>query len=131
MINVNDYDGLTEDDVAAYIATLVIPEPDVKLDGDKVYKDGALWFLTTGNINIDEIRQMATDQYIAYACMDHFADRFKPYEPPEPIPPAPQPEPTEEELIQAELLLNQVDIITKQQEQDEVLAAILLNGLGV
>lgn len=40
-------------------------------------------------------------------------------------------EPTEEELLQAELLLNQVDIIAKQNEQDEVLATILLNQMEV
>ena len=34
--------------------------------------------------------------------------------------------PTETELIQAELLLNQQEIIIKQDEHDEVLAAILL-----
>ncbi len=34
--------------------------------------------------------------------------------------------PTETELIQAEMLLNQQDIIIKQNEHDEVLAAILL-----
>ena len=34
--------------------------------------------------------------------------------------------PTEPELIQAELLLNQQEIIIKQNEHDEVLAAILL-----
>lgn len=39
--------------------------------------------------------------------------------------------PTEQELIQAELLLNQIDIITKQNEQDEVLATILLNQVEV
>lgn len=38
---------------------------------------------------------------------------------------------TENELIQAEILLNQVDIIAKQNEQDEVLAAILLNQMEV
>ena len=37
-----------------------------------------------------------------------------------------KPKPTETELIQAELLLNQQEIIIKQNEQDEVLAAILL-----
>lgn len=40
-------------------------------------------------------------------------------------------EPTETELIQAEILLNQADIIAKQNEQDEVLAEILLNQMGV
>lgn len=34
--------------------------------------------------------------------------------------------PTENELIQAEMLLNQQEIIIKQNEHDEVLAAILL-----
>ena len=36
------------------------------------------------------------------------------------------PEPTEDEVIQAELLLNQAEIIAKQKEHDEVLAEILL-----
>ena len=36
------------------------------------------------------------------------------------------PEPTEDELIQAEILLNQAEIIAKQNEHDEVLAEILL-----
>lgn len=47
--------------------------------------------------------------------------------PPEPV----EPEPTEEELIQAEILLNQAEILAKQNEQDEVLAEILLNQMGV
>lgn len=42
------------------------------------------------------------------------------------IKPDSEPEPTETELIQAELLLNQQEIIIKQNEHDEVLAAILL-----
>lgn len=45
--------------------------------------------------------------------------------------PAPEAEPTENEIIQAEMLLNQAQIIATQQEQDEVLAAILLNQMGV
>lgn len=45
--------------------------------------------------------------------------------------PEPEYEPTEQELINAELLLNQIDIIAKQNEQDEVLAEILLNQMGV
>lgn len=40
-------------------------------------------------------------------------------------------EPTETELIQAEILLNQAEILAKQNEQDEVLAEILLNQMGV
>lgn len=39
--------------------------------------------------------------------------------------------PTDEELITAELLLNQADILARQNEQDEVLAEILLNQMGV
>lgn len=46
--------------------------------------------------------------------------------------PQPQPpEPTEQELVQAEMLLNQIEIMSRQNEQDEVLAEILLNQLGV
>lgn len=40
-----------------------------------------------------------------------------------------EPEPTEEEIFKAELLLNQVTIMNTQAEQDEVLAEILLNQL--
>lgn len=36
------------------------------------------------------------------------------------------PEPTETEVIQAEILLNQAEIIAKQKEHDEVLAELLL-----
>ena len=42
------------------------------------------------------------------------------------VEPIPEPEPTEQELIQAEILLNQAEIIAKQKEQDEVLAELLL-----
>lgn len=44
---------------------------------------------------------------------------------------SPQAEPTEQELIQAEILLNQAEIIAKQKEQDEVLAELLLGQQGV
>lgn len=56
---------------------------------------------------------------------------------PEYIPPAPGPEPehipdppTEQELIQAELLLNQTQILINQEQQDTVLAELLLNQIG-
>lgn len=39
---------------------------------------------------------------------------------------SPQAEPTEQELIQAEILLNQAELIAKQKEHDEVLAELLL-----
>lgn len=41
-----------------------------------------------------------------------------------------EPEPTETELIQAEILLNQAEIIGKQKEQDEILAELLLGQQG-
>lgn len=43
----------------------------------------------------------------------------------------PETEPTEADIINAEILLNQADIIAKQNEHDEVLAEILLNQMGV
>ena len=45
--------------------------------------------------------------------------------------PQPEPEPTEEELAQAEMLLMGTEILAKQSEQDEVLAEILLNQMEV
>lgn len=45
--------------------------------------------------------------------------------------PEPLPEPTNQELIQAALLLNQQEIMIKQAEQDEVLALLLLGQQGV
>lgn len=41
------------------------------------------------------------------------------------------PEPTEEEILQAELLLNQMEILANQNAQEETLAAILLNQMEV
>lgn len=40
-------------------------------------------------------------------------------------------EPTENDILNAEILLNQTEILINQSNQDEVLAEILLNGLGV
>lgn len=37
-----------------------------------------------------------------------------------------EPEPSETEIIQAEILLNQAEIIAKQKEHDEVMAELLL-----
>lgn len=47
----------------------------------------------------------------------------------EPEPTAP--EPTEQDFLQAEILLNQVTILENQRAQDEAMAAILLEQLGV
>ena len=41
------------------------------------------------------------------------------------------PEPTEEEIAQAEMLLMQTEILANQNAQDEVLAEILLNQMEV
>ena len=48
-----------------------------------------------------------------------------------PKPEAVTPEPTNEELYQAETLLMQTEMLAVQKEQDEVLAAILLNQMEV
>ena len=37
----------------------------------------------------------------------------------------------DQDELNAAVLLNQMDVMTKQEEQDRVLAEILLNGLGV
>lgn len=39
--------------------------------------------------------------------------------------------PSEQELLQAEMLLNQCNILINQENQDAVLAEILINQLGV
>lgn len=44
--------------------------------------------------------------------------------------PEPEPEPTEQEIINAEILLNQAEILSNQNATDEVLAEILLNQIG-
>lgn len=41
------------------------------------------------------------------------------------------PEPTEQDFLQAEILLNQVSILENQHAQDAVMAEILLGQLGV
>lgn len=50
----------------------------------------------------------------------------------EEVPPQPEPtpQPTEQEVLQAEMLLNQQQIINRQNEQDMVLAELLLNQQG-
>lgn len=44
--------------------------------------------------------------------------------------PSEEPEPTEQDAINAEILLNQAMIISNQNSTDEVLAEILLNQVG-
>lgn len=41
-----------------------------------------------------------------------------------------EPEPTEQETVNAEILLNQAEILSNQSDTDEVLAEILLNQVG-
>ena len=43
----------------------------------------------------------------------------------------PEPEPMEQEILQAEMLLNQQQIISKQTEIDMTLAELLMNQQGV
>ena len=45
--------------------------------------------------------------------------------------PEEEPAPTEQDIFQAQTLLNQAEIITKQADMDETLAAILLNQTEV
>ena len=40
-----------------------------------------------------------------------------------------EPEPAESEILQAEMLLNQMEILSNQKSQDKTLAAILLNQM--
>lgn len=61
-------------------------------------------------------------------CKRYVGGKWEEYTP-EPIGPEPT-EPDGQDIVQAQLLLNQADIIARQQEQDEVLAAILLNQMG-
>lgn len=48
-----------------------------------------------------------------------------------PAPEPPEPTPTDQEILQAEMLLNQQQIISKQTEIDMTLAELLLNQQGV
>lgn len=47
-----------------------------------------------------------------------------------PVEEMPEPEPTEQELITAEVLLGQAEILTNQEKIDKTLAEILLNQVG-
>ena len=82
-----------------------------------VIDNEAAYYSTTSNIESDNVVEISKEEFDVI----NESIRLKPA----------QPEPTETELIQAELLLNQAEILAKQNEQDEVLAEILLNQMGV
>lgn len=79
---------------------------------------------------IDENNRIFTPIYnendeILYDGKEHYNIWLKKKDEPSEIPQS------EEEILQAQLLLNQMDIINRQNEQDEVLAQLLLNSLEV
>lgn len=96
------------------------------LDGEKVIatQEVPSKLEVDGNMEYVELTKNEYDMYQNVTDLYYINEVFK-YE--EPV----VQEPTEEELINAEILLNQVDIIAKQNEHDEVLAEILLNQMGV
>ena len=122
MLNLAEYNNLTEDEVEDYVATLTIPEPNVRLEDDKIYKDGKLWFMTECEISLEEIKRMAEDEYITNSCTEHFADRYKPPELPEMIEPEPPKIITNEDIMTALKEQKQADL-----DRDELQIAILLN----
>lgn len=58
-------------------------------------------------------------------------EEFEANKPVIPEPESTTPEPTEQDFLQAEILLNQVTILENQRAQDAAMAAILLGQLGV
>jgi len=101
---------LTKADENKYVAVDTLPQiPQV--EGKVGYLVGNL---DTGKIDI---------KYVDYEEPEELEETSKPNEPA-------VPEPTDEEIIQAEILLNLQDVIINQQNQDETLAAILLTQAG-
>lgn len=76
----------------------------------------------------DEIVEIDGIEYRIIKYSNGAVVKYMNAENPDPEPePEPEPEPTDEEIMMAEMLLNQAQIIATQSEQDEVLAEILLN----
>jgi hypothetical protein len=87
--------------------------------GESYYCNGYMYLkYSFGNIPSEELTEITQEEYEAN----------KPIIP-EPEPTAP--EPTEQDFLQAEILLNQVTILENQRAQDAVMAEILLGQLGV
>ena len=86
---------------------------------ESYFHDGYLYLkYFSGNIPSEPLEEITQAEYEAN----------KPVVPPKP---EPTPQPTEEEILQAEMLLNQQQIISRQNEQDMVLAELLLSQQGV
>ena len=100
---------------------------EIDENGYTIYLDGQTW------ISQRDTCIPYSDLGYEGSCLKQIEDIFnsitqEPEQEPEPQPTL---EPTEEEILQAEMLLNQMQIIATQQEQDEVLAGILLNQMEV
>ena len=149
MFDINKYD-ITEAELNEYLDSLVVyigvwtcekwdgksfngvsPALIKKHHGEDFYvyrKDGIYQFISKEN-NLSEITSNIIDVEINRLCEEHFADKLFPVdEHGNPIKPIKIPE---QELIQAEMLLNQCSILINQENQDAVLAEILINQLGV
>ena len=93
----------------------VISEEEAK----KYINTGCLW-VSDLEINMPEITESQTvEMYLN----EDMTVRYEIISIEEPIP--------EQDQIQAEMLLNQCDILINQENQDAVLAEILINQLGV
>ena len=82
--------------------------------------------MTECEITMDEIKQMANEEYITNACAEHFVDYYQPPEPPKMVEPELIPEPvkvtTNDDLMTALEEQKQADL-----DRDELQIAILLN----
>ena len=112
-------DEILIDEIIEEPIEYIEPEPIVVVDLEKeqheIEEDGVIYIE-------ESTYRVFSDGSKVLACTSKYP---KPSD--EPVVPGP----TEEELIQAEILLNQVEILAKQNEHDEVLAEILLNQMGV
>lgn len=148
-LNLDEYVDLTQAEVDQYIASLnrsdYIPKSLVveKWDGqsfngvsiDAIVSQYGYDFYTAkvdgvvcrvSFINCyEQVKSELTESALMQHVIEHFKSRLKPPREQEIAPP------TEQEQLQAEVLLNQCNIIINQENQDAVLAEILLNQMGV
>ncbi|KXL53509.1 hypothetical protein CLNEO_07350 [Anaerotignum neopropionicum] len=95
-------------------------EPPVIKSGcaytESYYFDGYLFLkYSIGNTPSEELAEITQEEFEAN----------------KPVIPEPEPQPTEQDILQAELLLNQMSILDNQGAQDAVMAKILLGQLEV
>ncbi len=149
MIDLRYYDNLTEKEVRDYIQTLdresFTPQnltcekwdgksfnglevETIKEDlGDNIFlmkENEKLLFICQEDI-LKEYKKQKTEEALEAELREHFKSRLLAVD--ENGEPIQREEIPEQEVLSAEILLNQQDIIIKQREQDEVLAAILLS----